>query len=130
MDNTLFTSYKLKIIPAVSKEHKLTDYAINKIIRQLENKDIFNPFSCCIWKGSTSKDNSYIPFYMNNKQKGNKKYTLHKLLYENYVGCTNGKYLKLVCNNRLCCNVNHIQIKKKDKVNDLVILKVKFDVIF
>lgn len=81
---------------------------------------------CCLWKGNINNNkSSYINFYFNKK-----KQALHRLLYINYIGDINNKYLTFSCKNKgMCCNINHIKLKHND---DIIIKKtcnkiIRFD---
>lgn len=86
---------------------KLSYYDLNRIVKYID-KSIFEK-ECCIWNGYISKSinnkNYYINFFFKNK-----KTSLQKLLYENYVGHLNNReYIKYTCDNGgKCCNINHL----------------------
>ena len=72
--------------------------------------DIFSN-ECCIWTGyitnfKSNKKNYYISFFYKNK-----KVSLHRLLYANYIGnINNNEYIKYTCNNKgTCCTLNHMK---------------------
>lgn len=93
-------------------EYRLSNNDLNKIASKLDNS-IFSD-ECSLWKGSIINKNNnrakYINFYFNKK-----KVALHRLLYINFVeNLHKNQYLKYTCKNKgLCCNVNHIKVKKK-----------------
>lgn len=80
---------------------------------------IFNN-ECSLWNGYVTiinKDikNSYINFYYCGK-----KYSLHRLLYINYIGdLQDSEYIKFKCNNKgRCCNINHFYKNNKNEDNE------------
>lgn len=87
-----------------------------KRISKYLTTSIFNN-ECSLWNGyiTTIKNddkNSYINFYYNRK-----KFALHRLLYQNYIGDLNdSEYIKFnCCNKGKCCNINHFyKILKTD----------------
>ncbi len=77
-----------------------------RVIRHA-NGDIFGN-ECCLWNGYVTRSgthSSYINFWFKGK-----KTSLHRLLYNNFVGdLEDTAYLKYTCSNKgVCCNVNHI----------------------
>jgi hypothetical protein len=76
---------------------------------------------CSLWNGyvtviKNDEKNSYINFYYCGK-----KYSLHRLLYTNYIGELNdSEYIKFKCSNKgKCCNINHFYKNNKiDEPND------------
>lgn len=73
---------------------------------------------CSLWNGyvtviKNDDKNSYINFYFCGK-----KYSLHRLLYANYIGeLADSEYIKFKCPNKgKCCNINHFykNIKNED----------------
>ena len=73
---------------------------------------------CSLWNGyitviKNDNKNSYINFYYCGK-----KYSLHRLLYANYVGdIDNSEYIKFKCINKgKCCNINHFY--KNNKIEE------------
>ena len=93
-----------------------------KRISKYLNKSIFNN-DCSLWNGyiTTIKNedkSSYINFYYNGK-----KFALHRLLYQNYIGDLNdSEYIKFnCCNKGKCCNINHFyKISKTDDENKII----------
>ena len=73
------------------------------------DSNIFNKKKCCIWKGYVTNSNrndktQFINFYFKGKRK-----IIHRILYANFIDkIDDNEYIKLTCNNRSCCNVNHI----------------------
>ena len=91
----------------ITNVKKLTYNDFKRISKYLTTS-IFNS-NCSIWNGyiTTIKNNNtslYINFYYNGK-----KYSLHRLLYINYVGeLLDSEYIKFSCPNKgKCCNINH-----------------------
>jgi len=90
--------------------------------------DIFSD-NCCIWSGyitnlKSKKKNCYISFFYKNK-----KVSLHRLLFANYIGNINdNEYIKYTCNNKgTCCTLNHMkkvfhddneEIKKETEIKE------------
>lgn len=79
-----------------------------KRISKFLSKSIFDN-ECSLWNGyitviKNEEKNSYINFYFNGK-----KYALHRLLYNNYIGeLLDSEYIKFCCPNKgKCCNINH-----------------------
>ena len=104
---------QIKDIPL---DKKLNYNDIQRISNNLSD-DIFSD-KCCIWNGSiinnnSNKKNCYISFFFKNK-----KVSLHRLLYMNYVDNLNdNEYIKYTCNNKgKCCTLNHF--KKITKFDD------------
>lgn len=90
-------------------DKKLAFNDLARISNNLPN-DIFTD-ECCIWSGyitnsNSEKKNCYISFYFKNK-----KVSLHRLLYTNYIGHINdNEYIKYTCNNKgKCCTINHLK---------------------
>jgi hypothetical protein len=115
-------------------------YSDLKRISKYLSKGIFDN-ECSLWSGyiTTIKNDekkSYINFYYNGK-----KYSLHRLLYINYVGMIeDSEYIKFNCINKgKCCNINHFYkiktdteiidqnkeeiniIEKKEKIEDIIV---------
>ncbi len=96
-------------------EKKLLYNDLKRISKYL-TKSIFNN-ECSLWNGyiTTIKNDdksSYINFYYNGK-----KFALHRLLYQNFIGELNdSEYIKFnCCNKGKCCNINHFyKILKSD----------------
>ena len=102
-----------KQLDDVPEQLKLSFKDIKKILKYTNN-DIFNNTKCCLWTGSIIKNKGfYVNFYKNKK-----KISLHRLLYINFIDSKldNKTYLSFKCNNYgICCNINHIDIKKNIK---------------
>lgn len=62
-------------------------------------------------------DDGYIRFMYNNKQT-----RLHRFLYEREYGeIPKGMVIRHKCDNRKCCNINHLEVgTQKDNVNDMI----------
>jgi len=100
----------------VNPDKKLSYNDIVRILKYI-NSSIFCKDFCCIWSGliEVNDDNnkSCINFYF--KQN---KTSLHKLLYNNFIGeLQDNEYIKFNCRNKgKCCNINHfIKINKEEK---------------
>lgn len=104
-----------KQLENVPEELKLNYKDIKKILK-FTNNNIFNNTKCCIWTGGIIKNKGlYINFYKNKK-----KISFHRLLYINFIDSKldNKTYLSFNCENKgICCNINHIDIKKNIKKN-------------
>jgi len=112
----LFTN-QLKIV----NDKKLSYNDLKRISKYLSTS-IFGE-KCSIWNGyitviKNDNKNSYINFYYCGK-----KYSLHRLLYANYVGdLNNSEYIKFKCINKgKCCNINHFY--KNNKTEEYIISK-------
>jgi hypothetical protein len=93
----------------ISLDKKLTFTDLIRISNNLPS-DIFSD-NCCIWLGyvtnlKSKKNNCYISFFYKNK-----KVSLHRLLFSNYIGnINNNEYIKYTCNNKgTCCTLNHMK---------------------
>ena len=98
----------------ISEDMKLSNSDIKRILKYTTTS-IFDKNECCIWQGSIIKNNGlYINFFFNNK-----KIALHRLLYINFINnLEKNTYLSYSCiNPGICCNINHIKIKKNIKKN-------------
>ncbi len=98
-------------------DKKLSFTDLTRISNNLPN-DIFSE-ECCIWSGyvtnlKSNKKNSYVSFFYKNK-----KVSLHRLLYSNYIGNINdNEYIKYTCNNKgTCCTINHMKKVLHDNIN-------------
>ena len=101
-------------------DNKFTLSDLKRVVNNLPNSIFTN--DCCIWSGSiiNSNNNNYISFFIKNKKK-----TLHRLLYCNFINeLHDNEYLQFICNNKgTCCTLNHIKkiskkIKKKNMIDD------------
>lgn len=91
----------------VPNDKKLLYNDLRRISKYLSRSIFCN--ECSLWNGyvTTIKNDdksSYINFYFNGK-----KYALHRLLYQNYVGeLSDGEYIKFNCPNKgKCCAIGH-----------------------
>ena len=116
----------------IEKQYKLS----KKDILRLEKFIDGNIFSkkCAIWKGylhncrgpkvklENINKRRYINFWHNKKRT-----KLHRLLYRNYKGpIPNGFYIRFICKTSLCCNVEHLKLRKYNiKKNNIIINKPK-----
>ena len=92
----------------VEEDEKLTIKDLKRLCKYIDS-NIFNKKKCCIWKGYITNSNrndktQFINFYFKGKRK-----IIHRILYANFIDkIDDNEYIKLTCNNRSCCNVNHI----------------------
>ena len=92
----------------VDEDEKLTIKDLKRLCKYIDS-NIFNKKKCCIWKGYVTNSNrndktQFINFYFKGKKK-----IIHRILYANFIDkIDDNEYIKLTCNNRACCNVNHI----------------------
>ena len=88
----------------LSEDKKLLFNDFKRLSKHL-SKSIFNKKECSLW--NKNNYNLYIFFYLNKK-----KYSLHRLLYYNFIGpIKDSEYIKFSCNNKgICCNIYHIYI--------------------
>lgn len=103
-----------KTIP-VDKKLLLND--LKRISKYLTDSIFGN--ECSIWTGyvtviKNDEKNSYVNFYYCGK-----KYALHRLLYQNFIGeLLDSEYIKFKCPNKgKCCNINHFYKINKDDNN-------------
>ncbi len=101
----------------ISLNKKLAFTDLTRISNNLPN-DIFSD-DCCIWSGyitnlKSKKKNCYVSFFYKNK-----KVSLHRLLYANYIGnIKDNEYIKYTCNNKgTCCTLNHMKKVAEDIEN-------------
>jgi hypothetical protein len=108
----------------VSLDKKLSYTDLRRVCKYIDTS-IFGD-ECSLWLGyiTTTKDDngSYINFYFNKK-----KYSLHRLLYNNFIDDLNDSdYIKFSCPNKgKCCNINHFYTKNKTENNEIDINKDK-----
>jgi len=104
----------------INLDKKLSFKDLNRISYNL-NTSIFTN-ECSIWNGyitniNSKKKNCYISFFFKNK-----KVSLHRLLFANYVENINdNEYVKYICNNKgKCCTINHMKktLKEDDQLNN------------
>ena len=114
--NNILSEMLEKQLKDITETKKLSYKDLIRILKYL-NSSIFDDSLCSIWTGYVVNDedtkSSYINFYF--KQK---KVSLHRLLYINFVGpLLDNEYLKFKCRNRgRCCNINHlIKMSKEEK---------------
>lgn len=107
----------------VINDKKLLYNDLKRISKYL-NTSIFGE-ECSLWNGYITiikniDKNSYINFYYCGK-----KYSLHRLLYANYIGDLNdSEYIKFSCSNKgKCCNINHFYTnnKNEDRTDESII---------
>lgn len=103
----------------VDLSKKLDIKDLHRICKNLNGSIFSSDNNCCLWCGyvtNISNSNTrYINFFFKKK-----KYALHRLLYENFIGDINkSEYLRFTCDNKgVCCNLNHIKKIGKDKTNN------------
>lgn len=123
--------FQKKQLPLLPKETELQERDIKKILKNLPD-DIFGE-TCSDWHGvicneHKPKKGQYINFYFNQKKE-----SLHRLLYKNFVNSTLGdkQYLVHTCNNKRCCCINHLIIKKElHNVKKEELYKIDFKIDF
>jgi hypothetical protein len=95
----------------INKNYKLSFNDLKRISKNFNNS-IFDKNNCSLWKGSFIKNN-YINIFHNNKR-----VSLHRLLYINYIDDLNeSEYIKFLCDNKgKCCNVYHIDKHKNNNI--------------
>ena len=101
----------------ISLDKKLSFKDLNRISCNLSTNIFTN--TCSIWNGyitniNSKKKNCYISFFFKNK-----KVSLHRLLFANYVEDINDtEYIKYTCNNKgKCCTINHMKKTLKEEQN-------------
>ncbi len=102
----------------VVNDKKLLYNDLRRISKYL-SRSIFGD-ECSLWNGyvTTIKNDdrsSYINFYFNGK-----KYALHRLLYQNYIGeLQDSEYIKFSCPNKgKCCTIGHFYKILKNENED------------
>lgn len=114
---------KSKQLNNIPEDKKLKENDLKRIIKYTDNCLFGN--ECSLWKGYiTNNKSKYVNFYFN----GNKM-ALHRLLYLNFIGNIHDNvYLSCKCKNEgVCCNINHIIIKKNKKKKEIKKNTVEFD---
>ena len=102
---------KSKQLNNIPEKKKLKENDLKRIVKYTDNC-LFGS-ECSLWKGYiTNNKSKYVNFYFN----GNKM-ALHRLLYLNFIDDLHDNiYLSYKCNNEgVCCNINHLILKKKNK---------------
>lgn len=124
MINERLEVLKNKQLSNVCNSKKLKDNDFKRIIKYTDKCLFCN--ECVIWKGYvTNNKSTYVNFYFNGK-----KTALHRLLYLNFIGnIYDNTYLSYNCENPgICCNINHLCIKKNKKISKNIIKNtVEFD---
>jgi len=100
-------------------DKKLLHNDLKRISKYLTNSIFGN--ECSMWTGyvtviKNEEKNSYVNFYYCGK-----KYALHRLLYQNFIGeLLDSEYIKFKCPNKgKCCNINHFyKINKNENSNN------------
>ncbi len=102
-------------------DKKLLHNDLKRISKYLTNSIFGN--ECSLWTGyvtviKNDEKNSYVNFYYCGK-----KYALHRLLYQNFIGeLLDSEYIKFKCPNKgKCCNINHFYKinKNQDETNTI-----------
>jgi hypothetical protein len=114
----------------IPNEKKLLYNDLKRISKYLNNSIFTN--ECSLWSGyitviKNDDKNSYINFYFSGK-----KYSLHRILYNNFIGeLYDSEYIKFKCANKgICCNINHFYKNNKDiKPSDITLYKKKDTVV-
>jgi hypothetical protein len=107
--DSMLELFKNKQLDNIPENKRLKENDFKRIIKYTDNCIFGN--ECSLWKGYiTNNKSKYINFYFNGS-----KIALHRLLYLNFIGHLHENvYLSYTCcNDGVCCNVNHIIIKKK-----------------
>ena len=102
---------KSKQLNNLPENKKLKENDFKRIIKYTDNCLFGN--ECSLWKGYiTNNKSKYVNFYFNGS-----KIALHRLLYLNFIEHIHDNvYLSHKCKNEgVCCNINHIIIKKNKK---------------
>jgi hypothetical protein len=121
----------IELIEKQLKDIDLTKKLLYKDLKRISNNVSTSLFGseCCLWKGyittintdsskqdlEPNNDNlyAYINFFHNKK-----KFSLHRLLYINYIGeLDKSEYIKFSCDNKgKCCNINHFSKANQDNI--------------
>jgi hypothetical protein len=99
-----------KQLDNVPEDYKLSESDLKRILKYIVSS-LFDKDKCCLWNGYiTTNKGLYVNFYFKKK-----KMALHRLLYLNFIGeIYENNYLTYNCHNKgKCCNINHIERKKK-----------------
>ena len=103
----------------VDPSKKLDIKDLHRICKNLNCSIFSSDHNCCLWCGYvtniSNSNTKYINFFFKKK-----KYALHRLLYENFIGdISKSEYLRFTCDNKgVCCNLNHIKKIGKDNKNN------------
>ena len=114
---------KSKQLNNLPENKKLKENDFKRIIKYTDNCLFGN--ECSLWKGYiTNNKSKYVNFYFNGS-----KIALHRLLYLNFIEHIHDNvYLSHKCKNEgVCCNINHIIIKKNKKKKEIKKNTVEFD---
>ena len=117
-DNRILIEMCVRQRANVQEKYKLSAKEMRRLIQSLEyGKSIFGSPTdpCVLWTGyMVEKDGKYqyVNFYIRNKR-----YSLHRVLYDNFIGSADeSKQLKHICSNpAICCNLGHIVPKRPCK---------------
>ena len=113
----------IELIEKQLKDIYLTKKLLYNDLKRISNNVSISLFGseCCLWKGYITTINkeelndnyAYINFFHNKK-----KFSLHRLLYINYIGeLDKSEYIKFSCNNKgKCCNINHFSKVNLDNI--------------
>ena len=110
MNNEIFNQMIKQQRKNIPEQYKLYYKDMKRILKYIDSSIFDN--NCCIWKGYIPYNkNYYVNFYLHNK-----KTSLHRVLYINFVGnLFDNRYLTFKCNNKGCISLNCICIKKEIK---------------
>lgn len=113
----------IELIEKQLKDIDLTKKLLYNDLKRISNNVSISLFGseCCSWKGYITTINkeelndnyAYINFFHNKK-----KFSLHRLLYINYIGeLDKSEYIKFSCDNKgKCCNINHFSKANQDNI--------------
>ena len=124
MNNNILIELLNKQLKNIDITKKLSYNDLKRISNNVSTS-LFD-LECCSWKGyittinkqddEDANEHAYINFFYNKK-----KFSLHRLLYINYIGeLDKSEYIKFSCENKgKCCNINHFYkiLKNDDEVN-------------
>ena len=123
MNNNILIELLNKQLKNIDITKKLSYNDLKRISNNVSTS-LFD-LECCSWKGyittinkqddEDANEHAYINFFYNKK-----KFSLHRLLYINYIGeLDKSEYIKFSCENKgKCCNINHFYKANNNKVND------------
>ena len=123
MNNNILIELLNKQLKNIDITKKLSYNDLKRISNNVSTS-LFD-LECCSWKGyittinkqddEEAHEHAYINFFYNKK-----KFSLHRLLYINYIGeLDKSEYIKFSCENKgKCCNINHFYKANQDNQNN------------